>query len=126
MGKQYVVDNGFRTINLLSTSFPTDFALENLIYNELVFRGYRVLVGKTYKGEIDFVAMDGFKKCFIQVCYLLAGDEVRKREFGAFSSVKDSAPKYVMSLDPLDQSQDGIQNINIIDWLEGRRDLVMA
>ena len=123
MEKQYVVDNGFRTVNLLSESLPREQALENLVYNELIYRGYQVLIGKTYKGEIDFVVTGEEGKCFVQVCYLLSSQDVVDREFGAFSSVKDASPKYVLSLDPLENSQNGIKNINIIDWLEGRKKL---
>ena len=99
--KQYAVDVGFRTINTNTINFADTFFLENIIYNELVTRGYTVFAGKTYKGEVDFVAIKGGKKCFIQVAYLLAGAETIKREFGAYSKITDASPKYVMSLDKL-------------------------
>ena len=56
---------------------------------------HSVFVGKTYKGEIDFVVIDGKKKCFIQVAYYLSGQETIDREFGAFKPISDASPKYV-------------------------------
>lgn len=124
--KQYAVDVGFRTINTNTINFADTFFLENIIYNELVTRGYTVFAGKTYKGEVDFVAIKGGKKCFIQVAYLLAGAETIKREFGAYSKITDASPKYVMSLDKIDLSRDGIVHVNIIDFLLRRTDLMLT
>ena len=101
-------------------------ALENLIYNELLYRGYEVKIGKTYKGEIDFVAMKDGKKCFIQVAYLLSSDDVIEREFGAYDSVRDPSPKYVLSLDEYDMSKDGIIHFNIEEWLLGNVDFLLS
>ncbi len=115
--KQFVVDNGFLLACSDSNRVFVAHALENLVYNELLYRGYDVKIGKTYKGEIDFVAMKDGKKCFIQVAYMLSSDDVIEREFGAFSSVRDPSPKYVFSLDEYDMSKDGITHFNIEDWL---------
>ncbi len=84
-----------------------------------------MFVGKTYKGEVDFVVIDGRKKCFIQVAYLLASKETIQREFGAFSPISDAAPKYVMSLDRIDLSRDGIGHINIVDFLTGKSNIAL-
>lgn len=124
--KQYAVDMGFRTINTNTINFEDTFFLENIVYNELVTRGFTVFAGKTYKGEIDFVAIKGGKKCFIQVAYLLASEETIKREFGAYSRITDASPKYVMSLDKIDMSHDGIVHMNIIDFLLRRTDLMLT
>lgn len=124
--KQYAVDMGFRTINTNTINYEDTFFLENIIYNELLTRGYTVFAGKTYKGEIDFVAIKGGKKCFIQVAYLLAGEETIKREFGAYGKITDASPKYVMSLDKIDLSRDGIVHMNIIDFLLRRADLMLT
>lgn len=124
--KQYAVDMGFRTINTNTINYEDTFFLENIIYNELLTRGYTVFVGKTFKGEIDFVAIKGGKKCFIQVTYLLASEETIKREFGAYGSITDASPKYVMSLDKIDLSHDGIVHLNIIDFLLRRKDLMLT
>ena len=124
--KQYAVDMGFRTINTNAINYEDTFFLENIIYNELLTRGFTVFAGKTYKGEIDFVAIRNGKKCFIQVAYLLASEETVKREFGAYSRITDASPKYVMSLDKIDMSHDGIVHMNIIDFLLRRRDLMLT
>lgn len=124
--KYYAVDMGLRIINTNSINFEDTFFLENVIYNELISRGYTVYAGKTYKGEIDFVAIKDGKKCFIQVCYLLASQETIKREFGAFKAISDSSPKYVMSFDKIDMSRDGIGHINIVDFLLRKNDIALT
>ena len=124
--KQYAVDMGFRTINTNTINYEDTFFLENIVYNELLTRGYKVFAGKTFKGEIDFVAVKDSKKCFIQVAYLLATKDIIKREFGAFSRITDASPKYVLSLDKIDMSHDGIVHLNIIDFLLGRVDLLLT
>ena len=124
--KQYAVDMGFRTINTNTINYEDTFFLENVVYNELLTRGYTVFAGKTYKGEIDFVAIKNGKKCFIQVSYLLAGEETIRREFGAYSRITDASPKYVMSLDKVDLSHDGIIHLNIIDFLLRRAELILT
>lgn len=124
--KQFVVDNGFMLACSDSNKIFIAHALENLIYNELLYRGYEIKIGKTYKGEIDFVAMKDGKKCFIQVAYLLSSDDVIEREFGAYNSVRDPSPKYVLSLDEYDMSKDGIIHFNIEDWLLGKVDVMLS
>ena len=82
-----------------------------------MIQGFTVFTGKTFKGEIDFVAVKEQKKCFIQVAYLLSSEETIKREFGAFEKITDASPKYVLSLDRIDLSHDGIEHLNIVDFL---------
>ncbi len=123
--KQYAVDSGFRMINTNLVNFEDTFFLENIIYNELILRGFQVFTGKTYKSEIDFVAINGKQKCFIQVAYYLHSKETIEREFGAFDSISDSAPKYVLSLDRFDYSRNGIGHINIVDFLLGKKELIL-
>lgn len=115
--KYYLTDLGLSKIN--NTGFKTEIGslIENVIYNELIHRGYEVFVGKTLKGEIDFIVMDGEKRSYYQVAYLLADEKVIKREFGAFDSVDDNYPKFVLSMDKYDFSRDGIIHMNIIDFL---------
>ncbi len=124
--KQYAVDTGFRTINTNTINYEDTFFLENVVYNELLVQGYTVYAGKTYKGEIDFVAIRNGKKCFIQVAYLLINEETVKREFGAYHKITDASPKYVMSLDKIDMSHDGIIHLNIIDFLLRRKELILT
>ncbi len=124
--KNYALDNGFRYIMTNTVDIQNGFFLENLVYLELLGRGYGVYVGKKYNGEIDFVAVREGRKCFIQVAYMMVDDATMKREFGAFSSVKDYSPKYVISMDPIDMSRDGIIHLNLTDFLEGRKDLFLS
>ena len=124
--KQYAIDTGFRTINTNLVNYEDTFFLENIIYNELILRGYAVYTGKTYKGEIDFVVIDGKKKCFMQVSYLMPTEDIIKREFDAFKPIKDASPKYVLSLDKVDLSHDGIIHLNIEDFLLRKKDLLLS
>lgn len=87
---------------------------------------YTVFAGRTKTGEIDFVAIKDGKKCFIKVSYLLASETTIQREFGAYSKITDASPKYVMSLDKIDLSHDGITHINIIDYLLRRKDIILT
>jgi len=124
--KNYALDNGMRYIMTNSIDVQNGYYLENLVYLELISRGYEAYIGKKYNGEIDFVAVKDGKKCFIQVAYLMPTSDTVEREFGAFRSVRDPSPKYVMSLDPIDMSRDGIAHINILDFLNGKRDLYLS
>ncbi len=124
--KNYALDNGFRYIMTNTIDMQNGYLLENLVYLELIGRGYGVYVGKKYNGEIDFVAVMNGKKCFIQVAYLMPDVSTIKREFGAFDSIRDASPKFVISMDPLDMSRDGITHINLIDFLEGRKDIFLT
>ena len=126
VAKYYALDNGMVTVNSNSIEVRDTFLLETLVYQELVSREYEVYVGETYKGEVDFVAVKGGKKCFIQVAYLLASPETVDREFGAFSPIKDSSPKYVLSLDEVDMSRNGVVHCNILDFLRGKVDLFLT
>jgi predicted AAA+ superfamily ATPase len=124
--KLYAIDLGLR--NSFSNILNTDdsFGLENLIYNELKARGYDVRSGILRNGEIDFVAIKGKKKCFIQVAYYLEKQTTIDREYGAFKNIHDASPKYVFSLDPIDTSRNGITHINIIDFLSGKIDITIS
>lgn len=124
--KQYAVDTGFRMINTNLVNFEDTFFLENIIYNELISRDYEVFTGKTYKGEIDFVVINGRKKCFIQVAYYLSSQQTIDREFGAFKPISDAAPKYVLSLDRFDYSREGIIHLNIVDFLLGKNNIMLS
>lgn len=115
--KFYATDTGLRTLNTNTINYEDTFFLENIIYNELLIQGFTVYTGKTFKGEIDFVAVKNNKKCFLQVAYLLSSEETIKREFGAYDKIKDASPKYVLSLDKMDLSHDGIEHLNIVDFL---------
>ena len=117
LNKYYVTDLGIAQIKHNNTSFKNFLMLENIIYNELKVRGYEVYIGKTKSGEIDFVAKKDGNIKYIQVSYGLNSPEVIEREFGAFKTISDHYPKYVISLDQEDYSQDGVKHINLIDFL---------
>jgi len=93
--------------------------LENIVYLELLRRGYHVSVGKLGNREIDFIAEKGSQKIYVQVCYLLATPEVFSREFGVLGEVRDQYPKLVLSMDTdsYGNSFDGIERKNIVSWL---------
>ncbi len=92
--------------------------LENIVYNELRFRGYRVFVGKISKMEVDFVAVKQKETKYVQVCYLLASNETIEREFGALRRIPDNYEKIVISMDKaLPDEVDGIKHKYITDFL---------
>lgn len=115
--KYYAVDLGLR--NVIKSSNEVDFnkLYENIVYLELLSRGYDVKVGKTDNYEIDFVAYKGTERIYIQVCYLLASPETVEREFGNLERINDNYPKYVISGDLPDFSRNGIRHFNIIRFL---------
>ena len=115
--KYYVADLGFTEIISEGRKEQIGFKLENIVYNELISRGYNVNVGNIGEKEIDFIATKFEKKIYIQVAYLLADEDVINREFGVFDNIKDNYPKYVISMDTLSYSQNGIIHKNIIDFL---------
>lgn len=115
--KYYLTDMGLGRIRNSGFKLEMGALLENVVYNELLSRGYEVYVGKTIKGEIDFVAIRGDLKEYYQVAYYLYDQKVIDREFGAFLSVPDNYPKYVLSFDKMDFSRDGIIHKNILEFL---------
>ncbi len=115
--KYYLTDLGFGQIMNIGKRSQLGAYLENIVYNELLSRGYDVKVGNLDNGEIDFIATRFKEKIYIQVAYILADDSVIEREFGAFKNIEDNYPKYVLTMDKFDFSQNGIIHKNVIDWL---------
>ena len=115
--KYYLTDLGLGQIKNTGKRLQIGAYLENIVYNELISAGYDVKIGGIDKGEIDFIATRFKEKIYIQVAYILADDSVVEREFGAFKTIEDNFPKYVLTMDKFDFSQDGIIHKNIIDWL---------
>lgn len=118
--KYYLVDTGLRRVLLgRDEQFDTGRALENIIYLELIRRGHQVWVGKTKSGkEVDFVVLtkEGLLE-YYQVTETMRGEETRERELSALRNIDDHNRKVVITLDPLDNNYDGIEQVNAIDWL---------
>lgn len=115
--KYYTVDLGLRNCVKASGEIDYNKLYENIVYLELLYRGYDVKVGKTDEYEIDFVAYRGSDIMYVQVCYLLATPETVEREFGNLERIKDNYPKCVISGDIPDFSRNGIKHYNIIKFL---------
>lgn len=122
--KYYAVDPGFITITRGGSLDALGTVLETVVYNEFLSRGFDVFVGKLRDHEIDFIVRSLGKTAYIQVAYLLSEPQTIEREFSALKKIKDNRPKYVMSLDKADMSQDGIIHLNIIDFLLQKKDLM--
>lgn len=118
--KYYAVDLGLRNIIKSSDAIDYNKLYENMVFLELLSRGYDVKVGKTDNYEIDFVAYNGNERIYIQVCYLLASQSTIDREFGNLEKITDNYPKYVISGDIPDFSRNGIKHFNIIRFLLDR------
>ena len=119
LNKYYATDLGIAQIKNNNPEFKSYVILENVVYNELLNRGYDVYVGKTKTGEVDFFAKKDGNTKYIQVTYEMNSEETIEREFGAYKVIDDNYPKYVISLDKIDLSRDGIIHLNLIDFLLG-------
>lgn len=118
LNKYYATDLGIAQIKNNNAEFKNYIVLENIVYNELKIRDYDVYIGKSKKGEIDFLAKKDGKTNYIQVTYELDGNsDAMEREFGAFNYINDDNPKYVISMDKKDLSREGIIHLNLIDFL---------
>ena len=117
LNKYYVTDLGIAQIKNNNTEIDKSYAIENIVYNELLIKGYDVYTGKTRKGEIDFVATKPDKKIYVQVAFSISNEDTKKREFGAYDVIKDNYPKYVITLDKMKYEYNGIKHINLIDFL---------
>lgn len=118
--KIYVCDLGFFRLKKNRVKDEYNYIVETICYNELIARGYKVYVGKTYRGEVDFIAERGKEKLYVQAAYYLTDEHVIEREFGAYRTIPDNYPKYVISMDKMSLSRDGIIHKNLIDFLLDR------
>ena len=116
LNKYYANDLGIKQIKTNNENINYSVALENIVYNELIGKDYKVFIGKTKKGEIDFIASKNNKFKYIQVCFDLTEENTRSREFSAFDEIEDGE-KYIISLTKKDYSNDSIKQINIFDFL---------
>lgn len=118
LGKYYIVDIGLRNYLLGFRNRDSGHAIENIVYFELLRRGYDVAIGKIDNTEVDFIATSADDKKYIQVTESMQSEDVRKRELAPLQKIRDNYEKIVLSLDPgLDTSYDGIKSEGLIDWL---------
>lgn len=118
LGKYYIVDIGLRNFLLGFRNRDSGHAIENVVYFELLRRGYDVAIGKIDNQEVDFIATTADDKLYIQVTESMQSEDVRKRELAPLQKIRDNYKKIVLSLEPgLDASYDGIKSLNLVDWL---------
>ena len=123
LGKYYIVDLGFRNLLLGYRNRDTGHVLENIVYLELLRRGYDVAIGKIDNLEIDFIAQKADEKLYIQVTDDMSISSVTQRELAPLKKVKDNYPKIVLALNlGLETNYDGIKILNVIDWLVASKD----
>lgn len=115
--KYYIADHGIREAVYGGNERDINLILENIVFMELLRRGYEVTVGKFEEKEIDFIGEKQSEKVYVQVSYLLASPETIQREFGAFDGIEDNYPKYVVSFDEFDFGRKGIIHENIRNFL---------
>ena len=116
LNKYYVNDLGIKQIKTNNENINYSVSLENIVYNDLIGKDYKVFIGKTSKGEIDFIASKGEKFKYIQVCLDISDEITRNREFSAFDSI-DDGEKYVITLTKEDYSNDNVKQVNVFDFL---------
>ncbi|AWX31991.1 ATP-binding protein [Methanosphaera sp. BMS] len=116
--KYYLIDQGFYKSELEEKQINIGRRIENMIYIHLLRNDYKVSIGNIKGREIDFIAKKNNKRIYIQVCYMLTKQSTINREFGSLLEIKDNYPKYVLSMDKYDFSREGIEHINIIDFLQ--------
>lgn len=115
--KYYMSDHGVREAVFGGNTRDINLILENIVYMELLRRGYKVTVGRIGDKEVDFVCRKQNNKLYVQVTYLLASSETIEQEFGVLEQIPDNFPKYVVSMDELDMSRNGIKHCNIRKFL---------
>ena len=118
LGKYYIVDIGLRNYLLGFRDCDRGHAIENVVYFELLRRGYDVAIGKVDNAEVDFIATKATEKIYVQVTESMVSEDVRRRELAPLQKINDNYEKIVLSLEPgLDASYEGIKSLNLIQWL---------
>ena len=115
--KYYLTDHGFRQATGCPITQDIERILENIVYIELLSRGYEVKVGKVKDKEINFIAKKEKSLSYYQISYKIRDEKTRERIFETYNSITDNFPKYVLSMDHSNFSQDGVIHKNIIDFL---------
>lgn len=118
LGKYYIVDIGLRNYLLGFRNRDSGHALENIVYFELLQRGYDVAIGKMGKAEVDFVATKAEDKLYVQVTESMLSEEVRRRELAPLQKISDNYEKIILSMDTgMESSYEGIKSLYLVDWL---------
>ena len=115
--KYYVVDLGFRAFALGDRQYNIGFVLENIVYLELLRRGYKVNIGKLDSLEVDFIAYKDNEKTYYQVSASVLDPNTFEREIAPLKKINDNYKKVILTLDELPMNYEGIHQVNIIDWL---------
>lgn len=118
LGKYYIVDIGLRNYLLGFRNRDNGHALENVVYFELLRRGYDVSIGKVDNAEVDFIATKADDKIYVQVTESMTSEDVRKRELTPLQKISDNYEKIILSMNPgMDSSYEGIKSMDLIEWL---------
>jgi len=118
LGKYYIVDNGLRNYLSGFRNRDSGHALENVVYFELLRRGYDVAIGKVDNSEVDFIATKADEKFYVQVTESMISEEVRARELTPLMRINDNYEKMVLSMEPgLESSYEGIKSRSLMEWL---------
>lgn len=119
--KYYIVDIGLRYSLLGSRSYDTGHILENVVYLELIRRGYEVYVGKINDLEVDFVAMSLDNVIYYQVAATTRDNQTLQRELSSLEKISDHYQKFILTLDDEPEANyNGIRKVNVLDWLLGK------
>lgn len=117
LGKYYIVDIGLRNFLLGFRNRDSGHAIENVVYFELLRRGYDVAIGKADNSEVDFAAAKMDDRLYVQATESMVSEDTRRRELAPLQKISDNYEKIVLSLDPgLDSSYEGIKSISLISW----------
>ena len=118
LGKYYIVDIGLRNYLLGFRNRDIGHTLENIVYFELLRRGYDVAIGKVDNSEVDFIASKADDKLYVQVTESMQSEDVRARELRPLQAIRDNYEKIVLTLDTgFNTSYDGIKALNLVEWL---------
>ncbi|RAP52423.1 MAG: hypothetical protein BZ133_01165 [Methanosphaera sp. SHI613] len=116
--KYYVVDQGFYYLFNDENKRDTGFLIENIVYLELIKRRYNITIGKINNLEVDFICKRPGKTFYVQVSESVNDPITRKREFTSLEKIKDNHPKYLITTDQINYSQNGIIHMNILEFLK--------
>jgi len=115
--KYYVVDQGFYYLFNDENKRDMGFLLENIVFLELMKRGYSITIGKIQNLEVDFICKRPGKTFYVQVSESINDPTTREREFKSFEKIKDYYPKYIVTTDQINYSHNGIIHMNILEFL---------